>query len=224
MRKSRRRGSASAVASLVVSQRRAGARFSRDLQREIGLNSKKVSPIWIFLMIGSSVLSAYGAKKPPATKTLQIQQFTTAENVSVTDKYMQVMMKNIVKQLANTKRFQTVVLGTTGSPVQSSQPGILLTGQLLECRPGSRAARFAAANSGLVYAATKGGRVGEAKVRAHIQFMDFESGKLLHEEDVEGVVRGNPWDMNPKHTFGQSANATTQKIAKQIANFAKSNF
>jgi len=188
------------------------------------LNLKTLSPIWIFLLIGSSVLTAYGAKTPPATKTLQIQQFTTAENVTVTDKYMQSMMKNIVKKLKNTKRFQSVALQTTGSPAQPTQPGILLTGQLLEYNRGSRAARFAAGSSVYGYGATKGGRAGEAKVRAHIQFIDSESGKLLHEEDVEGVVRGNPLDMNPKHTFGPSANETTQKIAKQIANVAKSNF
>jgi hypothetical protein len=185
--------------------------------------SRKLSPLWIFLLISSSVLTTYGAKKPPPTQTLQIQQFTTAENVTVTDKYMQAMMKNIVKQLTNTKRFQSVALGTAGSPAQPSQPVILLTGQLLEYNPGSRAARMGA-GSGWGYAATKGGRLGEAKVRAHIQFIDSESGKILHEEDVEGVVRGNPLDMNPKHTFGASANETTQKIAKQIASVAKSNF
>jgi hypothetical protein len=138
---------------------------------------------------------------------------------------MQSMMENIVKQLTNTKRFQAVVLGIPGSPIQSTQPGILLTGQLLEFSPGNRAARLFA--GGLVgYAATKGGRKGEAKARAHIQFIDSESGKLLHEEDVEGVVKGKPdqFDMNIKHTFGVSANETTQKIAKQIASVAKSNF
>ena len=93
----------------------------------------------------------------------------------------------------------------------------------MEFSPGSRAARMGA-GSGWGYAATKGGRKGEAKARAHIQFIDSESGKLLHEEDVEGVVRGNPLDMNPKHTFGASANETTGKIAKQIAKVAKSNF
>jgi hypothetical protein len=189
------------------------------------MHSKKQSSIWIsLLMIGSSVLTAYGAKTPPATKPLQIQQFTTAQGVTVTDKYMQSMMKNIVAQLKSTKRFQTVALGAPGSPVQPTQPGILLTGQLLEFSPGNRAARFGAGASGHVYLATKGGRIGQAIVRAHIQFIDSESGKLLHEEDVQGVVRGNPLDPNPAHMFGQSANTTTQKIAKQVAKVAKSNF
>jgi hypothetical protein len=188
------------------------------------MHSKKQSSIWILLLIGGSVLTAHGAKTSPATKPLQIQQFTTAEGVTVTDKYMQSMMKNIAEQLKNTKRFRSVALGIASSPGQTTQPGILLTGQLLEYNPGSRAKRFASANSGVVYAATKGGRNGEAKARAHIQFIDSESGKLLNEEDVEGVVKGNPWDMNPAHSFGQSANATTGKIAKQIAKVAKSNF
>jgi hypothetical protein len=188
------------------------------------MKSKNLSSPWIFLLIGSSVLTAYGAKKPPPTQTLQIQQFSTAENVTVTDKYMQAMMMNIVKQLTNTKRFQSVALGTTGSPVQPTKPGVLLKGQLLEYDPGSRAKRFVAESSLYGYAGTKGGQVGEAKVRAHIQFIDSESGNLLHEEDVEGVVRGKPYDMNLKHTFGPSANETTQKIAKQIASAAKANF
>jgi hypothetical protein len=70
----------------------------------------------------------------------------------------------------------------------------------------------------------KGRPEGEAKARAHIQFINSESGKILHEEDIEGVVRGSPVEMNIKHTFGASANETTQKIAKQIASIAKSNF
>ena len=74
------------------------------------------------------------------------------------------------------------------------------------------------------YATTKRGRAGEAKARVHIQFIDSESGKLLHEEDVEGVVRGHPFDMNMRHSFGPSANETGEHIAKQIANAAKSNF
>jgi hypothetical protein len=185
--------------------------------------SKKLSSLWIFLLTGSSVLTAYGAKKPPPTQALQIQEFTTAENVTVTDKFMQAMMKNIVKQLTNTKRFQTVVLGPTGSPVQSTQPGVLLTGQLLEFSPGKRAARFLA--GGLAgYAATGGGRAGEAKARVHVRFIEPESGKLLHEEDVEGVVRGHPFDMSMKHSFGPSANEAGEHIAKQIASVAKSNF
>ena len=139
---------------------------------------------------------------------------------------MQSMMKNIVKQLTSTKRFQVVALGTTGSPVRpTSQPGmILLTGQLLEFSPGKRAARMFAGLIG--YATTKRGRAGEAKARVHIQFTDFESGELLHEEDVEGVVRGHPFDtsMNFSHAFGPSANETGEHIAKQIAKVAKSNF
>jgi hypothetical protein len=187
------------------------------------MNAKKLSPIWMVLLIGSSLSTAYGAKTSPPTRILQIQQFTTAENVTVTDKYMQSMMKNIANQLKNTRRFQSVALGLPGSSAESTQQGILLTGQVLEYDPGSRAARFAAGTSE-GYGATKGGRKGEAKVRAHIQFIDSETGKLLHEEDVEGVVRGSPLDMNPKHTFGASANETTGKIAKQIAKVAKSNF
>ena len=220
---------------LAILPRRTKARFEKyreiiasagsrptHLQTEISLNSKKLSPIWIILLIGSSALTSYGAKKSAPTQTLQIQPFTAGQDVKVTDKYMQEMMKNIVKQLTNTKRFRIVVLGTAGSPAQSTQPGILLTGELSTYNPGSRAARFGAGSSGWIYLATKGGRAGEAKVTAHVQFIDSETGTLLHEEDVEGVVRGNPLDMNPKHTFGASANETTQKIAKQIASAAKS--
>jgi TolB-like protein len=189
------------------------------------LNLKKLSPIWIFLLIASGVLTAYGAKKPPPTQTLQIQPFTTAENVTVTDKYRESMMKDIVKELTNTKRFQSVVLGTTGSPAQPTQPGILLTGQLLEYRSGSRAARIFAGGGLVEYGATGAGRLGEAKAKAHIQFIDSESGKILHEQDVESVVRNHPYNINLKDQFtGGSANETEQRIAKKIASAAKSDF
>jgi len=175
------------------------------------------------LMIGGSTLTANATKTPRPVKAVQLQKFTVAKDVTVPDKYMQSMMDDIAKQLTNTKQFQALAPLTTDAPAPATQPGILLKGQLLEFNPGSRAARFASANSGWVYLATKGGKKGEAKVRVHIQFIDSQSGQILREDDVEAVIKGNPWDMNPAHAFGQSANATTPKIAKQIAKIAKTN-
>lgn len=149
---------------------------------------------------------------------IEISKFEIEQGVEkFSDESLNVMMAEIVEQLKNLNKFDSVALDSekpkesqttegnqTESVKASSESTLRLVGTVTEFKEGSRAARY------LI-----GFGAGKAKVKAHIKIID-SGGAVLLEKDVDGnVVIG---------VFGGDSKGITRGLAKEIAKVVKKKF
>lgn len=174
---------------------------------------------FVSILLGWSIAPAHAASTP-ASRQLEITPFTVAKGMKLPDGYLASMTEEISRQLQHTTCFGIVYLQSQTRIPLPNEHRTLLSGQISDFEAGNRAARLLSGGP-VGYAASKGGRKGQADATAHVKFVDSESGQVLAESDVHAVLRNNP--LNPNLTGG-NAKETGKGLAREIAKLAGSQF
>jgi uncharacterized protein DUF4410 len=134
-------------------------------------------------------------------QSLEIKQFGIPGNVGITNDYLEKLMADLVAEIGNTHRFGMVFReGTMGDDVP--MPRLQLVGSISKFQRGSQMKRY-----------MLGPGFGKTTLKAHVQFVDVQTGKVVLERDVDGkVIMG---------MYGGDSMGATLGLAKEVAKTAK---
>jgi hypothetical protein len=135
-----------------------------------------------------------------AHRTIQIVQFDQRPGTGMQPESLTALTAEVVSALADSGEFDHVFTGQ--QTLAEGQPGLRLTGTVVEFKKGSRATRY------LLGPASLAGP-GKSVVKAHVKLFDNATGRILHEQDVDGRV----W----MGLFGGSSDGAKQGLAKEVA-------
>lgn len=132
---------------------------------------------------------------------LEVRQFDVPETVELPNDFRAALARNLVAHLRESGMFG-IVVDSDGDSAPSVTPDLRLTGSITTFKKGSQAKRY-----------LLGPGFGKTILKAHIQFTDATTGKVLLEKDVDGkVIIG---------LFGGDSKGATNGLAKEVAKIAK---
>src|SRR5918911_1866304 len=132
-------------------------------------------------------------------QSIEVAPFTAQEGVEAPAELLKSLEADTLSELRKTNKFKLVAAESSAA---AAEPTVRVVGTVTKYKAGSRAKRY------LV-----GFGAGKSKVIAHVKFMDKESGRVLHEEDVDGdVVMG---------LFGGDSGGATREVGKAVAKAAR---
>ena len=132
---------------------------------------------------------------------LKVEQFEVPGDVKLPDDFRAALSRNLVSRLQESGKFGMVVDGDSQSG-PAGVPEVRLTGSITKFKKGSQAERY-----------FLGPGFGKTILKAHVQFIETATGKVLLEKDVDGkVIIG---------LFGGDSKGATNGLAKEVAKIAK---
>lgn len=159
-----------------------------------------------FALMGISRAQQQSVQARRHFETAELLPIAVAPGVTIADEYLNQTRAQIVTELVLTNRFDRVI-----EPAAAHEPArstVTISGTVTKFVPGNRAKR-----------ALIGMGAGATKMTLHVVFTDAETGKVLIEKDVHGIV----W-YGGGIKVGGSASDAQKGVAKQIAKLVKSNF
>ena len=133
--------------------------------------------------------------------TLEVEQFELPSDVRLPDDFRVALAQNLISRLRESGKFGEVIDGD-GRSGPAGTPGVRLTGSITKFNKGSRAERY-----------LLGPGFGKTILKAHVQFLDVATGRVMLEKDVDGkVIIG---------LFGGDSKGATNGLAKEVAKIAK---
>lgn len=167
--------------------------------------------IALCLLFAVSGFAQQNATEKKAYQNIEVETFKVKDGVEFTSEQIENLMAGVVYALKNTKNFENVTLlsasQTAGTnPADATQNGTLkIVGEITKYDKGNRAARYFI-----------GFGAGATKVNANVKFIDTNTGSVVLEKQVDGVV----WI----GFFGGDSSGAKSGLAKEIANLSKKNF
>jgi hypothetical protein len=154
----------------------------------------------LLLAVAVTVIAPAASAQPDRLGICEVDAFTVPPEVNLPDQFRSALASNLVEHLRDTGRFTEVVTRTAGSG--ANHPAVRLTGTVTQFKKGSQAKRY-----------LLGPGFGKTILKAHIRFVEADSGKLLLERDVDGkVIIG---------LLGGDSKGATNGLAKEVAKVAK---
>ncbi len=155
-------------------------------------------------LLGLLLATAASAQtKKDYYQSLEICRFEVPGDVGVSSEYVDALTVNLVSELGNAKTFTRVF--REGTIEDAPAPGLRLIGQITQMKTGSQMKRY------LI-----GFGAGKTVLKAHVQFVDKESGQVVYEKDADGkVIMG---------MYGGQSIGAARGLAKEIAKAAKMQF
>jgi hypothetical protein len=144
--------------------------------------------------------STQGTERARRSNIIQVMYFDQKPGAKMPEDTLKSLMGSIMSELTSTGRFDRVV--GDADKLQDGQAGLRLTGTVVEFKKGSRATRYMLGPASLA-------GPGKTVVKANVQLIDVPSGRVLHQQNVDGRV----WI----GLFGGSSDGAKQGIAKEIA-------
>jgi hypothetical protein len=159
----------------------------------------------VLLLLGCAPALAQTVKKPEGIKNkyqnIEVASFEIEEGVKLPPESRDVIMTQVVEELAQLKKFKEVSDRREATP-QPEGPTVRLIGAFTKYNAGSRAKRYFI-----------GFGAGTTKVVARIKFVDVATGETLLERYVDGKV----WI----GLFGGDSSGATRGLAKEVAKVTK---
>ena len=153
----------------------------------------------VLTMFALSLTNAIAASS--SYRTLEIQQFEVPGDIGLPPDFSGNLMADLVAEISRSKAFSHVYRAGTNLE-GAAPPALRLTGRITEFRRGNRAVRYMV-----------GFGAGKTVLKADIQFVDVETGKVIMQRTVDGkVVMG---------LLGGEAMGATRGVAKEVAKLAR---
>lgn len=153
------------------------------------------------LLLAAPGLAQKQEKKQSRYENLKLSLFQVKDGVNLPPDFLATFEKELTEQLAKTHKFKQV-LAPGETPTDPAAPTLMMTGELTEYKPGSRAKRYFV-----------GFGAGAASGVAHVKLTDDATGEVIFVGDITGkVVAG---------VAGGSANSMAKVLAKEIARVVK---
>lgn len=168
----------------------------------------KMSKLAILSVISVLILSGSGlcqVKEKNKYKSIEVTRFEIKEGVEFPPDYLVTMTDELLKHLAEMKKFNQV-FREGESPSEGSTPSLRLVGTVTKFQAGSRAKRMII-----------GFGAGKTTIVAHVKFVDRETNAVLFEKDVDGkVILGG--------AIKSESIGATSGLAKEVASVTKKAF
>jgi hypothetical protein len=149
--------------------------------------------IWLPLVVLATAVEA----QPPDRVVLQVAAFDVPADINLPADFRSALAANLMDRLRESGKFAGVISASTPSP-DTQHASVRLTGSVTEFKKGSQSKRY-----------LLGPGFGKTILKAHIRFVDVDSGKLLLEGDVDGkAIIG---------LFGGDSKGATNGLAKEVA-------
>lgn len=163
----------------------------------------------LFAALLFAIPAAAQNKAPAAEKNkyqqIEVTRFEVKEGIKFPADYLVTMTEELVAQLQAIKKFKQV-LREGESLTDPNAPALKLVGTVTEYKPGNRTMRYMI-----------GMGTGKTKIVAHVKFLDYTTGAVLFEKDMDGkVILGGM-------VKGESIGAT-RGLAKEVAKVARGKF
>ncbi len=156
----------------------------------------------LMILLPLLVVVAGGVEaRSPDRGVLQIAAFDIPAAVNLPADFRSALAANLMDRLRESGKFAGVISASDNSS-STQHVSVRLTGSVTEFKKGSQAKRY-----------LLGPGFGKTILKAHIRFVDVDTGKLLLERDVDGkVIIG---------LFGGDSKGATNGLAKEVAKVAK---
>ena len=131
----------------------------------------------IVIVVFAVVLTTQSAFGQQPYLTVEIEQFTVRDGVEFPADDVEKLTRSLVENFNRSKRFEKVFL--SGDPASAEAPArrLKISGEIVKYDKGSQAARY------LI-----GLGAGKTKLIADVKFVDVETGDVVLQETVDGVV------------------------------------
>lgn len=162
----------------------------------------------VFASTSSAVAQDKKTDNPEKGKyqNVEVATFNVQEGVEFSAERVQSLTNAVAKELKDIKRFKQVVReGET--PTDAAAPTLKVTGTVIKFKPGSRTQRYLL------------GIGGKTQIIATVNFIDRETGKVLHVFTADGDVSAGDIGI-----LGSNSGGAKYELAEQVAKFAKKKF
>ena len=169
---------------------------------------KKMKFVVLLGLVALTAASAPAQNKQPQShrnkyQNIEVIPFDVKAGTDFPPEYLTEMMKDVVNQLNDTKKFKQVARqGETLT--DPGVPTMRLTGTVTEFKKGSRVKRWMVPGAG------------QTKIVAQIKFVDAATGAVLFEKRVDGRVAFG--------VLGGESTGATNGVAKEIAKVTRKEF
>ncbi len=177
----------------------------------------KIVKLMLFTILITTFCVISSLAQPTATQKriyehIEVDKFSIKQGVEFPADKIEGVTQSVVDSLNDTNKFKSVALSDLPKTSDSAETKpiiettrLKISGEIIKYEPGSQAKRY-----------LLGMGAGKTKLIANIKFIDAQSGEVLFEEIVDGIVS---WGL-----FGGDKNKAQNNLAKQIVKIAKEKF
>lgn len=165
------------------------------------------SIIAVFCVI--SCIAQQGTTEKKFYEYIEVESFTIKQGVEFPADKIEGLTQSVIESLSETNKFKNVSL-TSSTPLNSNETRpelsrLKISGEIIKYEKGSQAKRYII-----------GMGTGKTKLIANIKFINTQTGEVVLEEVVDGIVS---WGL-----FGGDKDQVQSNLAKQIVKIVREKF
>ena len=165
------------------------------------------SIIAVFCVI--SCIAQQGTTEKKFYEYIEVESFTIKQGVEFPADKIEGLTQSVIESLSETNKFKNVSL-TSSTPLNSNETRpelsrLKISGEIIKYEKGSQAKRYII-----------GMGTGKTKLIANVKFINTQTGEVVLEEVVDGIVS---WGL-----FGGDKDQVQSNLAKQIVKIVREKF
>lgn len=165
------------------------------------------SIIAVFCVI--SCIAQQGTTEKKFYEYIEVESFTIKQGVEFPADKIESVTQSVIESLSETNKFKNVSL-TSSTPLNSNETRpelsrLKISGEIIKYEKGSQAKRYII-----------GMGTGKTKLIANVKFINTQTGEVVLEEVVDGIVS---WGL-----FGGDKDQVQSNLAKQIVKIVREKF